>query len=79
MPSRRQAAKPGKVKVPEAESMLALTFRLHCQLRHPRLGFWNRGEHAADHRLHPDQMDHEHEAITDDTTREPESGQSMDQ
>lgn len=52
--------KPAKVTVPPANEMLALPFRLHCQKRHPRLGFWNKGEHAADHRLHGEHLDHVH-------------------
>lgn len=40
--------------------MGAQVFRLHCQKRHPRLGFWSKGEHAADHRLHAETLDHTH-------------------
>jgi hypothetical protein len=35
--------------------------RLHLGKRHPLLGYWTKGEHAADHRLHPERLDHEHE------------------
>jgi hypothetical protein len=74
MPPRRQKASSDKVRVPAATDMLAQVFRLHCQTRHPGLGFWNRGEHEADHRLREDFLDHIHqdseqaEEITDNET-----------
>jgi len=35
--------------------------RKHVAKRHPLLMFITRGEHAADHRLHPERQDHKHE------------------
>jgi hypothetical protein len=60
MPPRRHKSSSDKVVVPAVSALLAQPFRLHCQKRHPNLGFWNRGEHAADHRLHADALDHVH-------------------
>lgn len=33
----------------------------HLGKRHPLLGYWTKGEHAADHRLHQEFLDHIHE------------------
>jgi hypothetical protein len=66
MPPRRQKSSSGKVTVPAASAMLAQVFRLHCQTRHPGLGFWNRGEHTADHRLRTELLDHVHQEVDDD-------------
>lgn len=60
MTPRRQKPSSDKVEVPDADSMLIQTFRLHCQKRHPRMRFRSRGEHDADHRLHDDFLDHVH-------------------
>jgi hypothetical protein len=67
MPPRRQKASSDKVSVPAASDMLAFVFRLHCQTRHPGLGYWARGEHEADHRLRAAVLDHTHnEKVSDD-------------
>jgi hypothetical protein len=67
MPPRRQKSSSSKVTVPAASDMLAFVFRLHCQTRHPGLGYWARGEHEADHRLRADVLDHIHnEEVSDD-------------
>lgn len=34
---------------------------LHVTKRHPLLRFASRGEHDADHRLHPERIDHDHD------------------
>jgi hypothetical protein len=70
--TRRHTPKPGKVEVPEASSMLAQTFRLHCQTRHPGLGFWEQNEHKQDHRLRDEYLDHTHAdpSAPDDTEEE---------
>jgi hypothetical protein len=76
--TRRQAPKRDRVTVPDADSMLAQPFRLHCQLRHPNLGFWSKGEHIADHRLHDDRLDHVHKAkkeVAEDVDGVAEPGQ----
>jgi hypothetical protein len=66
MPPRRQPPKDDRVEVPEVDGMLAQTFRLHCQTRHPGLGFWEKNEHKQDHRLRGEYLDHVH--------TEPENG-----
>lgn len=66
MPPRRQEPKSAKIRVPDVSSMMAQTFRLHCQTRHPNLRFWARGEHEADHRLHHVSIDHIHESVRKD-------------
>lgn len=43
-----------------AALMTQQTFRLHCRARHPRLRYWSRGEHDADHRANGAPLDHSH-------------------
>jgi hypothetical protein len=50
-----------KIEVRSADEMLILDLRQHVQKRHPRMRFITKGEHAADHRLHEDQLDHVHQ------------------
>lgn len=50
-----------RVTVTPSEEMTQQILRMHIQKRHARLGFWSRGEHDADHRLHDSQLDHTHQ------------------
>lgn len=50
------------VKVNNADDMDNETFRKHMYLRHALVMFQTRGEHDADHRLHPNKF-HEHREI----------------
>lgn len=59
MTAKRPVKQEPDLVIPE-DDMLAQAFRLHCQKRHPLLKFWSRGEHAADHRLHQNTLDHVH-------------------
>lgn len=58
MPPRKK--QPEKVEVAPVEPMLLQHFRLHVQNRHPLMRFRTKQEHAADHRLHRDVLDHIH-------------------
>ena len=49
------------VKVIMVNRMSPEAKMLHIVKRHPWLRFASRGEHDADHRLHPGRMDHEHD------------------
>lgn len=79
MPPRRQKGSATKLEIPDVKGMMAQTFRLHCQIRHPALGFWSRGEHDSDHRLHAETIDHIHtpreEATEDAISATAESGE----
>jgi hypothetical protein len=59
MPPRKKA-EPEKVVVDDVEPMFLQQFRLHCQKRHPQMRFRTKKEHAADHRLHEEALDHIH-------------------
>lgn len=59
MPPRKKQEQD-KVRVPAVGNLLAQPFRLHCQLRHPGLGFYSRNEHEQDHRMRKDSLDHVH-------------------
>ncbi len=60
MPPRKKP-EPKKERVADAWQMLAMDFVKHCQKRHAvTMRFRTKGEHAADHRLHADQLDHTH-------------------
>jgi hypothetical protein len=58
MPPRKKQEE--KKRVADAWAMLLQPFRLHCQTRHPNMGFRTRNEHEQDHRLHADTLDHIH-------------------
>ena len=60
MPPRKKPDAPEKVVVDDVEPMLLQQFRLHCQKRHPTMRFRTKQEHAADHRLHADVLNHTH-------------------
>lgn len=60
MPSRRQRPRRDRVEVPDAYKMLYQVFRLHCQQRHPMMRLRTREQHALDHSLHDDSIDHIH-------------------
>jgi hypothetical protein len=60
MPPRKKPVDPEKVVVDPVEPMLLQQFRLHCQKRHPQMRFRTKQEHAADHRLHRDVLNHTH-------------------
>jgi hypothetical protein len=55
-------ADKGKEKdlVMPVDEMLILNLRKHIQARHPRMRFRSKGEHEADHRLFPQNLDHIH-------------------
>lgn len=79
MTSRRQKSPSDKVEVPDADIMLAQVFRLHCQKRHPMMRFRSRGEHAADHRLHDDSLDHIHKIdAPEDVNKDAGAGERED-
>jgi hypothetical protein len=56
----KKARQPDLELVPSAETMLMQTFGFHCQKRHPHMRLRTRNEHAQDHRLRPEYMDHRH-------------------
>lgn len=58
MPPRKK--QPELVEVAPVEPMLLQHFRLHVQNRHPQMRFRTKQEHAADHRLHREVLDHFH-------------------
>ena len=52
-----------RVTVPPVATMTQQTFRLHMSSRHnrpARVGYWDRDEHAADHALNADLLNHAH-------------------
>ena len=54
---------PARVTVPPVATMNQQTFRLHMSSRHnrpARVGYWDRDEHAADHQLNGELLDHVH-------------------
>lgn len=55
------ASKGVLVKVVSVKGMSPEAKMLHIVNRHGWLRFASRGEHDADHRLHPERMDHEHD------------------
>lgn len=50
-----------KVALADPEGQLAEWLRKHVEKRHGLLRYVTKGEHAADHRLHKDYLDHIHE------------------
>jgi hypothetical protein len=60
MATRKPRETPTPVVVDAADDMLMQNFIQHCIVRHKRLRFRSKGEHAADHRLHQSFLDHTH-------------------
>jgi hypothetical protein len=55
------AAKPSPpVELSDPDGQPAEWIRNHIEKRHLLLGYVTRGEHEADHRLHPESQDHYH-------------------
>jgi hypothetical protein len=75
-PKRKQATE--KVLVPAVDNLLAQPFRLHCQLRHPGLGFYSHNEHEQDHRMRESFLDHVH-ADKDEIPSEAAIQQDLDE
>lgn len=50
-----------KTRVVSLKTMSPEAKMIHIVKRHSWLRYASRGEHDADHRLHPDRMDHEHD------------------
>ncbi len=72
MPPRKKPQAKPKQLVANADGMLDLPFRQHCQLRHPRLGFWSRGKHFADHKMRSEFLDHTHAEKQEEAGMEPD-------
>ena len=51
---------PQTIELADADGQSAQWLKNHVQKRHPYIGYVTRGEHDADHRLHPDRLDHTH-------------------
>jgi hypothetical protein len=49
------------VRVVNMKEMVPAERLLHIDMRHHWLRYASRGEHDADHRLHPDWQDHKHD------------------
>lgn len=60
MATKKGQQPSSKVEVPAVSTMLAMTFRQHTMLRHPRLKFKSKEEHAKDHELNAAELDHTH-------------------
>lgn len=78
MPAKKKTT--DKELVANAEEMLLQVFRLHAQTRHAQtLRFRSKGEHAADHRLNAERLDHVHEEKADvpGAEQEPSAGPDL--
>jgi hypothetical protein len=59
-PASPQPGQPSVV-LSDPDEQPAEWLRKHIGKRHTFLGYVTKGEHAADHRLHPERLDHTHE------------------
>jgi hypothetical protein len=76
MPSKRKA-EPAKEVLPDVEPLLAQPFRAHCNQHHRlTMRMITKGEHAADHRLHADLLDHIHKAPEPPSGMDPNTGRA---
>jgi hypothetical protein len=60
MAPRKSKETPLPTIVDAPDDMLMQNFIQHCVKRHERLRFRSKGEHAADHRLHQEFLNHIH-------------------